>query len=67
MRSAGCAHGGPRISGTHASGTTIKNTNNHDIGKGNALGAAANVVLRPLLSTARVSEFTLVRLMIRTQ
>ena len=32
----------------YASGTTIKNVNNDDIGKGSVLGAAADLVIRPL-------------------
>jgi hypothetical protein len=32
----------------YASGTTIKNVNKDDIGKGSVLGAAADVVIRPL-------------------
>src|SRR5262245_34233169 len=32
----------------YASGTTIKNANRDDIGKGSVLGAAADLVIRPL-------------------
>jgi hypothetical protein len=32
----------------YASGTTIKNANKEDIGKGSVLGAAADIVIRPL-------------------
>lgn len=37
-----------RLSGAYASGTTIKDANRQDIGKGNLLGVAADLVIRPL-------------------
>jgi hypothetical protein len=40
--------GGLRGSLAYASGTTIKNASRQDIGKGSVLGAAADLVVRPL-------------------
>jgi hypothetical protein len=40
--------GALRIGAAYASGTTIKNANEQDIGKGNVLGAAADLVIRPI-------------------
>lgn len=37
-----------RISTAYASGTTIKNANSQDLGKGNVLGAAADLMIRPI-------------------
>jgi hypothetical protein len=37
-----------RISAAYASGTTIQNASRQDVGKGNVLGAAADVVIRPI-------------------
>ena len=40
--------GALRVSAAYASGTTIKNANKEDIGKGNILAGAAALVIRPL-------------------
>ena len=40
--------GALRIGAAYASGTTIKDANKQDLGKGNVLGAAADLVIRPL-------------------
>jgi hypothetical protein len=37
-----------RVSGAYASGTTIQNANRQDVGKGNVLGLAGDLVIRPL-------------------
>jgi hypothetical protein len=36
-----------RVSGAYASGTTIQNANRQDVGKGNLLGVAGDLVIRP--------------------
>lgn len=37
-----------RLSGAYATGTTIRNANRQDIGKGNLFGVAGDLVVRPL-------------------